>query len=167
MGRERALHHAITALGIGHLLAADPADPSTHIVVDLSPNERHRAQIVHSRPHEEARLARGSGLEKAVDFLGRMLAIGIEQDDKLYLRLRQPATQSGLYRLTFPAILWMDDDFGATFSRARGGGIGRAIVHHEDMIELGASALRDLSHVHLFVISGNNGGNVPAVEQPA
>ncbi len=165
VGREAAVHHPITALRVGHILPTYPADTATHITINLSPNERHRTQIVHSRSNKETRIASRSRLEKAVDFLRRMLTIGVEEDDKLYLRQRQPVPQPGLYRFTFSAILRMDDDFRATFAGAFGGPVGRTVVDHENMIELDPGALGDFAYMHLLVIGGDNRSNVPTIER--
>ena len=48
----------------------------------------------------------------------------------------EPMAQAGLDRFAFAAILRMDDDFGAGFARAVRGRVGRAVVDHQDVIEL-------------------------------
>ena len=65
-----------------------------------------------------------------------MLAVGIEQDDALDLFARQPVAQAGLDRFPFPEIHRVHDDFRAAFARAGRGRVVRAVVNHEDVIEL-------------------------------
>ncbi len=91
---ECALDHAITALRIGHVLTAEPADAAAHVAIDLPPNERHLAHVVHPRADEETGLGRGRGGEKAADLFRQMLAVGIEQDDELDL-CDAPASGAG------------------------------------------------------------------------
>ena len=61
----------------------------------------------------------------------------------------------------------MDDDFRAAFARALRGRVGRAVIDHEHVIELGAHPLGDTADVHLLVIGGDDGGDVVAIERPA
>ena len=88
----------------GNVLSTDAADLAAHVAIDDTPNERHRAHIVHPIADEEAGARRGGGREKAVDFFRPMLAIGIEEDDEFDPAL-QPVTQAGLDRFAFAAIL--------------------------------------------------------------
>ena len=78
-----------------------------------------------------------------------MLAVGIENNNELQSAL-EPVAQAGLDRFAFAAILRMNDDFGARFARALRGRIGRAVIDHEDMIELATRPLHDIArHVSL------------------
>ena len=78
-----------------------------------------------------------------------MLAVGVEQEDEFNLGTRQPVAQSGLDRLPFPAVLGMNDNFGATFARLGRSRVGRAVIDHDDAIELLANPLRHAADMRL------------------
>ena len=61
----------------------------------------------------------------------------------------------------------MHDDFGAAFARARRGRVGRAVVDHEDVIELRAVALGHTADVRFLVIGRDDSSDVAAIKRPA
>ncbi len=80
---------------------------------------------------------------------------------------RQPVAQAGLDRFPFPDIHRVHDDFRAAFARAGRGRVGRAVVNHEDVIELRAGPLGHAADVRFLVIGRDDGGDVAAIERPA
>ena len=88
------------------------------------------------------------------------------QDDEFNLRALEPMTQPGLDRLAFTQVHRMNDDLRAAFARARCGRVGRAVIDHENVIELRAYALGDATNVLSLVISGNGRGDVGAIQRP-
>ena len=167
MGASVAPDHAITALSIGHVLTAEAADAAAHVAIDLSPNERHLAHVVHARADEETGIGPGRGGEKAADLIRQMLAVSIEQDDALDLFAPQPVAQTGLNRFPFPDIHRVHDDFCAAFARAGRGRVARAVVDHQDMIELGTGPLGHPADVRFLVIGRNDCSDIAAIERPA
>ena len=84
-----------------------------------------------------------------------MLAVAIENDDVVEVAL-EPVTQARLDRFAFAAVLRMDDDFRSRISRGGRGRIGRAVIDHQDMIELLERAPDHIGDMFFFEISGND-----------
>ena len=61
----------------------------------------------------------------------------------------------------------MHDDFRAAFARAGRGRVGRAVINHEDMIELRARSLGHRGGYGFLVIGRDDRGDIAAIERPA
>ena len=111
------IQHAKAALRVGDLLCGKETDPSAHVTIHNAPNEWHSSEIVHPITEKKTGLSGRRGrCYKPIDFFGKMLAVGIENDDVSELSI-QPVAQSGLDRFTFAAVLAVNNDFGASFTR--------------------------------------------------
>jgi hypothetical protein len=70
-----------------HFLSTKPTDAATHITINRPPDEWHVTHIVHACADEEMTFSRSRGCKKSHDFLWKMLAVGIEQDNEFNLRV--------------------------------------------------------------------------------
>ena len=84
-----------------------------------------------------------------------MLAIAIENYGVDEVAI-EPVTQARLDRFAFATILRMDNDFGSRISRGGRSGIGRAVIDHQDIIELLKRAPDNIGDMFFFEISGND-----------
>ena len=74
-------------------------------------------------------------------------------------------SQTGFNRLAFPAILPMHDDLGASGARLLRGRVGRAVVEHEDVVELRPRPVRNHANMGRFVIRRDDSGDVAAIKR--
>src|SRR5438045_1358652 len=127
------MHHPETALTVGNFLAAEPADLSAHVTIHHPPQPWHRRDVIHPGADEQLRAGRSSSDEKPRNLFRQMLAVTVE-DDRVLKAALEPVAESSLYRLAFPAILRVNDHLGACLSRGLRGGVGRAVIDHQDVI---------------------------------
>src|ERR1700676_4477605 len=129
------MQHAEAALCIGNFLATDAADSFAHVTIDDATQQRHAGEIVHARADEQLRIECRCSVNKTIDFLGKVLAIGVENNDVIELSI-QPVTKSRLDRLAFATILRMNNYLGAGVAGARRRLIVGSIVYDKHVIEL-------------------------------
>jgi hypothetical protein len=159
-------HHSITALRVRNFLATNAADLIAHVTVHYAPHKRHARNVVHAIPNEKrGSCHRGCRCQKSIDLFGKMLTIGIKEDDPMYLRLwsaagrsrsAKPMRQSGLNRFTFAAIFIVNNNLGASFVGALSRLIGRAVVNDENVIKPLARSARDIADVFFVLIRRDN-----------
>src|SRR6266487_4289492 len=81
LGNQLSIQHAKPALRVRDRLPAKTADRPAHVTIHNAPNEWHSGEVVHAITEEKAWSHRsGSRREKPIDFFGKMLAVGIEND---------------------------------------------------------------------------------------
>ena len=71
----------------------------------------------------------------------------------------EPVAQTGLDRFAFATILRMNDYFRAGHARVSAGLVGRAVIDHENMVQLGPRPQDNFADVFFLVVSGNDRGN--------
>lgn len=77
----------------------------------------------------------------------------------------EPVAQAGFDRFPFAAVLFVDNEFGASLARAFRGRVGRPIIDDENVIELLKSSSSNVADVFLFEVSGNDRGNRRSVDR--
>ena len=122
---------------------------------------------MHARADKQACVSLLCGSEKPNNLFRRMLAVRVEENEEFNLGLGEPVMQTSFYRLALSAVLGMHDDLCAVAARPIGGGIGRTIVNHEDMVELSARSLDYFPNMDLLMIGGDDGRHFPAIERAA
>ena len=152
------MQHAEAALCIGNSLPTGAADSSAHVTIDDATQRRHAGEIVHARADEQLRIECRCSVNKTINFLGKVLAIGVENNDVSELPI-QPVTKPGLDRLALATILRMNNYFCASFTRARRRLIVGSIIDHEHMIELLTGSANDVADMFLFAIGRNDRRN--------
>jgi hypothetical protein len=68
--------------------------------------------------------------------------------------------QSRLDRIAFAAVLIVNNDFSAGVARALSSLVVRAIINHENVIELVTSSANDVPDMFLLLISRNDCGGL-------
>lgn len=143
---------------VSGILATDAADSAAHATIDDAAQQRHAGEIVHARADEQLRIECRCSVNKTIDFLGKVLAIGVENNDVIELSI-QPVTKSRLDRLAFATIFRMNNYLGAGFTRARRRLIVGSIVHDEHVIELLTRSPDDVADMFLFPIGWDDRRN--------
>ncbi len=78
------------------------------------------------------------------------------------MRGGEPVSETCLDCFAFAAILIVNNDLGAGFPCALRGFIGRAVVDHQDAVELLARSSYDVADVIFVLIGRNNCSGLPA-----
>src|SRR6266446_4900358 len=149
------MHHPKAALGIRNWLAAETADSVAHVAIDPPPHQRHLAYVSHPAANQEFCARRASGREKPRDLFWPMLAIAVENNDVVEVAI-QPMTQACLDRFAFAGILRMDNDLRSRILRASRGCIWRAVINHQNIVELLKRAPDNIGNVLFLEVSGND-----------
>src|SRR5438045_4975281 len=128
------MHHAETALGIGNFLAAKPANLPAHVTVHHPTQQWHRGDVILPRADKNPGAGGCGGGEKTGNLFRQMLAVAVE-DKRVIEPAFKPMAESCFDRLALPAVLLMNNHLRACLPRRLRGGVARAVIDDENIIE--------------------------------
>src|SRR5262249_20452991 len=119
-------------------------------------NERHRSNVAHAIAEEKSWPRYGACCqEEPINLFWKMLTIGIEKDHPPGF-LIEAALKSCLDRIPFATVLIVNNNVSAGLACTLSGLIARAVINHEDVIEVIKGPTNDIPDMFFVLIRRND-----------